>query len=684
MKPTTKVINNSFGFKKNAHICKNLKKSSVKIRPLCLGSLAAFFLPLLFHQSPLLAQDSLSTTATDSLKHLQELFIYGKKPSPFQPLVKVVASVSAPQITRMAVQNPQDLLRYLQGVDLRSRGPEGVQADLSLMGGSFDQSLVLLKGVNFTDPQTGHYSLNIPLSLLQIERVEVLHGPGAWSEGAIAYAGAINIQPKLPEQTALQAQFSAGAYGYLQAGGNLEYASKRLSGQIGGSYLRSDGYAHNTDFEIGNLYTNLRYRINKTQHLDFQAGAQDKAYGANSFYSLDYPDQYDRNRLILSSLSYHYESGRLQIQVGAYARRHWDRFELFRHGVARPDWYSAHNYHQSDVAGLGVQAAYRWKKIGTTILGADWRHEGILSTVLGHPIDKPKPAPFEEGIYYDLQKTRSTPAIFAKHMYQAAKWRLSAGAMGSRNSQFGTRIYGGLSAAYRLSPVIELYSWMHNTYRLPTFTDLYYQSPTQEGNSQLLPEEALALQVGSKYRNFQWQAEVAGFYRYGYRIIDWVRASESDQWQAQNLTNISSMGWDMNGSRQWERSWIQEMGLSYSYLWVRKDSQNQQSIYATDYLRHKAGAFVLHRLPLGLSARWDFHFQSRAGSYYDTKQQAELSYDPFLLCHLRLQWQGSGFRVYAEANNLFNTSYFDLGSLTQPGRWIKAGIQIDLKMPTRF
>ena len=656
----------------------NFKKSSVKNRSFLLGSLAAFFLFPLFHSAPLLAQDSLYTAPTDSLRRLQEIVIYGQKPSPFQPLVKVVAAVSAPEITRMAVQNPQDLLRYLQGVDLRSRGSEGVQADLSLMGGSFDQSLVLLNGVNFTDPQTGHYSLNIPLSLSQIERVEVLHGPGAWSEGAIAYAGAINIQPKLPEQTALQAQFSAGAYGYLQAGGNLEYASKCLSGQIGGSYLRSDGYAHNTDFEIGNLYTNLRYRINKTQHIDFQAGAQDKAYGANSFYSLDYPDQYDRNRLILSSLSYHYESGRLQIRAGVYARRHWDRFELFRHGVEAPDWYSAHNYHQSDVAGVGVQAAYRWEKAGTTILGTDWRHEGILSTVLGHPISQPKPAPFEEGIYYNLQKTRNTPALFAKHMYQAAKWRLSAGIMGSRNSQFGTRFYGGLSAAYRLSRVIELYSWVHNTYRLPTFTDLYYQSPTQEGNSQLLPEEALALQMGGKYKDFLWQAEVAGFYRYGYRIIDWVRASESDQWQAQNLTNTSSVGWDMSGNRKWEQAWVQELGLSYSYLWVKIDSQNQLSVYATDYLRHKAGAFVLHRLPLGLSARWDFHFQSRAGAYYDAAQQAEVSYDPFLLCHLRLQWQGPVFRVYAEAHNLFNTSYFDLGNLTQPGRWLKAGIQIHI------
>ena len=649
----------------------------MKTRSLCLSSLATLFFSFFIH-NPLLAQDALYTAPTDSLKRLQELVIYGQKPSPFQPLVKVVASISAPEITQMPVQNPQNLLRYLQGVDLRSRGSEGVQADLSLMGGSFDQSLVLINGVNFTDPQTGHYSLNLPLSLSQIGRIEVLHGPGAWSEGAIAYAGAINIQPKIPKSTALMAQLSGGAYGYLQAGANLEYASKRLSGQIGGSYLRSDGYAHNTDFEIGNLYTNLRYHLRFNQHIDFQAGAQDKAYGANSFYSLDYPDQYDRNRLILSSLSYLYESGRLQIRAGLYARRHWDRFELFRHGVESPDWYTGHNYHQSDVAGFGIQAAYRWKKIGTTLFGADWRHEGILSTVLGSPLSQSKPVPFENGIYYDHQKTRNTPAVFAKHMLLAGRWRLSAGLMGSRNSQFGTRFYGGLSAAYRLSPFWELYSWAHNTYRLPTFTDLYYQSPSQEGNSQLLPEEALALQIGSKYRNFRWQAEAAGFFRYGYRIIDWVRGSESDYWQAENLTNISSIGLDMNGSRRWEQAWIQEVGLVYSYLWVRKDSRDMLSIYATDYLRHKAGAFVLHHLPLGFSARWDFHFQSRAGSYYNAQQQAEIAYKPYLLCHLRLQWQARSYRLYVEASNLFNTFYYDLGSITQPGRWIKAGVQVDI------
>ena len=77
------------------------------------------------------------------------------------------------EIEQAAVNNLPDLLRYLQGTDLRTRGGEGVQSDLNILGGTFDQTMVMINGVNFTDPQTGHHSLNLPVEISQIERIEI-------------------------------------------------------------------------------------------------------------------------------------------------------------------------------------------------------------------------------------------------------------------------------------------------------------------------------------------------------------------------------------------------------------------------------------------------------------------------------------------------------------------------------
>lgn len=169
---------------------------------------------LVLKSQPVIAQSS-TKAVNDTLITLEELVINTERPTPFQPLVRVVAVIQQAEIERAAVSNLPDLLRYLQGTDLRTRGGEGVQSDLNILGGTFDQTMVMINGVNFTDPQTGHHSLNIPVEISQIERIEILHGPGAWSEGSVAYAGAINIITKNPAKRGMSLTLSGGSFGYF-------------------------------------------------------------------------------------------------------------------------------------------------------------------------------------------------------------------------------------------------------------------------------------------------------------------------------------------------------------------------------------------------------------------------------------------------------------------------------------
>ncbi|HID99484.1 MAG TPA: TonB-dependent receptor, partial [Thiotrichaceae bacterium] len=79
------------------------------------------------------------------------------------------------------------------GVDLRERGTFGVQGDLSIRGANFSQVLILINGIKVYDPQTAHHNLDIPVSLSDVERIEILNGHGSSIYGENAFGGVINI-----------------------------------------------------------------------------------------------------------------------------------------------------------------------------------------------------------------------------------------------------------------------------------------------------------------------------------------------------------------------------------------------------------------------------------------------------------------------------------------------------------
>ena len=87
---------------------------------------------------------------------LNELEIVAGRTKMYSNLGRIVSVIDKTEIEKIAVRDINDLLDYISGIDVRQRGMYGVQADVSIRGGSFDQILVLLNGVNITDPQTGH------------------------------------------------------------------------------------------------------------------------------------------------------------------------------------------------------------------------------------------------------------------------------------------------------------------------------------------------------------------------------------------------------------------------------------------------------------------------------------------------------------------------------------------------
>ena len=98
------------------------------------------------------------------------------------------------------------------GLDVQRRGAPGTQGDISIRGSSFQQSLVLLDGVRLNDPQTAHHNLDLPLTVYDIDRVDVLSGPYSSIYGPDAYAGAVNLVTERPDKDKVSARLGLGEF----------------------------------------------------------------------------------------------------------------------------------------------------------------------------------------------------------------------------------------------------------------------------------------------------------------------------------------------------------------------------------------------------------------------------------------------------------------------------------------
>lgn len=620
---------------------------------------------------------------TDSLKvsmeyNLDEVEVSAQRsPVTFSQVARIVSVIERNEIEAAPVQSLQELLEYALSVDVRQRGVHGVQADISVRGGSFDQTLILLNGINISDPQTGHHSLNLPVSFKNIQRIEILEGPAARIFGPNAFSGAINIITSSEGYSGVKLDIAGGQHKLadINVSGNIQ--SGNWSQFVAFNRISSDGYIDNTDFKIHNAFYQAKLD-SKPGTLDFQFGRTNKAFGANSFYTATYPNQFEETKTTFASLKF--KTGtKINLTPSVYWRRHQDRFELFRSEPA--SWYAGHNYHLTDVFGSNLNAWFS-SAFGKTAFGAEIRSENVWSNVLGKALASPIEVPGESGKFFTKTYSRTTISYFAEHSVYLKKLSISAGAMANRISDLGLgwNIYPGLDASYAISDNVKLYGSANSSLRMPTFTDLFYNGPTNIGNPDLKPEKSVTYEGGLKLTLKGFSGHAGVYHRRGKDLIDWIREKETEKWQTKNLTGINSTGIEISGDFFPEKIWnkpvfITKLGVNYSYSEVNKNNYNVFSYYVLDNLKQKLDIELNHKIWNKLKGSWRVSYQDRNGM----RTQAE-PYEPFWLVNTRIIWKTPSTEIYLMAANLLDTKYFDFGTIEQPGRWISVGISHQLRL----
>jgi len=223
-----------------------------------------------------------------------------------------------------------EILRYEGGIDIQTRGPMGIQSDVNMRGGSFEQMLVVLDGVPLRDPQTGHFLMDVPLVPQNIEKIEILKGGGASLYGANAMTGVIHIVTKKPEKMKVFTRVQGGDYGFWEGTAVLDGAKDAWSWSVTLDHKESDGYMEDTDFTVQTANARLRYEKDRNM-ADFFIGLLDKDFGAANFYSNLYPHEEEHTENLLGYVSGRYflnEDHFLTARL--YQRKQKDHFILDR------------------------------------------------------------------------------------------------------------------------------------------------------------------------------------------------------------------------------------------------------------------------------------------------------------------------------------------------------------------
>lgn len=564
-----------------------------------------------------------------------------------------VTIIDSNEIAQMGVSTIAEILNLNASTHSRARGPLGVQTDVEMNGATFSQILILVDGLRVNDPQTGHHNLNLPIRPQDLERIEINHSAGSGVHGPDAFGGIINLVTRHDVQKKISVSNHWGPTPQDNSDVSGVATSTRLShgwqGNWGNFNLsagreRSDGYRDTTELNSDHLNARFRLPIG-SGHLKLNAGIEKKAFGANDFYG-NYPSkEWTTAGLYSARFERKGNVGKPLVSSFIY-RRHKDRFVLWRHN---PSAYE--NSHLSEVVTLSTHVGSKLAG-GDIVVGGEINGERVDSSNLG------------------------------KHQQERLGF-FGEWAMPIKSLQFNIRSRMDISSVYgsEWAPGFQLSSnhdrWnifagVQRTFRAPSFNELYYQSPSNQGDPNLAAERAWAYNFGSLFKlSPKVRLKVNSYLRAEQNVIDWTKSVTDDggnipPWNAQNLGEMQSRGGSLETTYENRQSEV-KISITYSlHDKSRKLPNNIVSKYVFAQPRHQIDYRIL--LPLFSNLKAVGHYQ-----YREHSTENHYGVGSFILTrkidagHLQLK-----------INNLGNTQYEYVTGVPMPGRWFAIETTLNL------
>ena len=606
-------------------------------------------------------------------------------------------------IANIPVQTTSELLGYIEGVDLRQRGPNGVQADIQIQGGTFDQVLVLIDGVRLTDPQTGHHMLNLMVPPEAIERIEVIKGASARRYGINALSGVVNIVTIKSANPGIYATTYVGSGFDKDTTTQNTYNNKgvrlmaglqgnNVQGWVSAGYDQGNGYRHNTDFRTFRSSVKLSSIPSKESDIQlyFLGGIIHNAFGANGFYAAPADkNSFETVNTQLGSFGAIKKLKTGQIEAKINARYNNDHYVFVR---TNPALYQ--NFHNSTTFMPEITYSVSGE-FWQMALGVEARKEWMESSNLGNH-DRTF-----YGNYIDIA-TNPLPCV-----------KVNFGVYRLYSKETGQRLYPGADLLVALlhqkhmgRPKLNFFASWGTGQRLPTFTDLFYSGPSNVGNPRLLPESARTIEMGLRKTGQKIYVQAGVFRRTQQQMIDRIKDSITAPWQPVNLMgdNFLIEGFECRvvGNKNINyASPFEKLGL-LSIRWTLGATQLRQlsndvlmkgySQYAVNFLPKQYMASLNLQTKYGVQLTAQYRFMQRSAAGFDAGSgysmlDMRLAYEIKRKVHMApmtyltdetpapIKWPYQ-YSIWVNAQNLLNTQYKEIASVPLMPMWITFGITV--------
>ena len=606
------------------------------MKKLVLGFLTIIFSAVSWSQEP------------PSQEELGEVLLTGTRLMiPFEEDSRSITIISKEMIDASPAQSLPDLLQQVAGVDVRRRGAMGTQADLYIRGGSFDQTLLLIDGIKLDDAQTGHHTFNAALPLELIERIEIIKGPAARIYGQNAFTGAINIVTKSRFDAGVEVALSSGSFQQINAGATAYHSTESTSHMVHFSRNTSRGYRYNTDYDQSNYAFKSVFNQQGRQIWHLLGSFSERAFGANGFYaSPAATDQFEATQTSVLGLSTAVSMGQLTLKPRVYWRRNQDEYIYLRND---PTVYR--NLHATNKITAEVNGVFD-SRLGTTGFGLDLTQTFLSSNNLG-------------------QRARFATTLFVEHRMRFFNESVDVipGIAATNFSDFGTYAYPGLDLGWAPIEDWRIYANTGFTYRIPTYTYLFYSDPKTIGDADLSPEEAFSWEFGTRYQLGSLSFSGAWFQRDSKNLIDYVKPSPDDLWQAANVRGLVTQGWETE--IDWSFDVLgrgQKLHLSYTHI--------------TDDLEvptEELSRYVINSFKDRAVGTWTSNWTNKWQHTVVWKYGERASGDAFRVVDFAINYRRSSFEFKASIENLLGEEYSETNLIPMPKGAVFVGLRYHIK-----
>ena len=575
-----------------------------------------------------------------------------------------VVQITAEDIAKIPAATLDDVLRMVAGVEIQSRGGLGVQSDFTIRGSGFNGVLLLIDGVRFNDPQTGHFLSDFPIPLHEIAKIEVLQGAAAAFYGPDAVGGVIHVFTKtatLASEKGVMAGLGGGSYGYNQGDFNVQVLPKsgwkigaafniaRADGQtirdVNGTPVSRRGRPLKTDFDrVTATLASHKVTDNRTYFARF--GYDNRDFSAFHFYTNFASDSARENTTtawLQGGVSLKDEGGRV-INLSSVLKQHEDQY------VYNP--LTAANIHTSRLWQVDANFLQVGNKLQLTS-GISARWQGIESNNLGTHAD------VLGNVHAAL--TLLPSSAFSLTVGSGAHYHPTYGLYALPQAQFALNF---AKATFRAS--------VAQAVRTPDYTERYINRALvlprgrNYGNPDLKPETSLGFDAGLALRlHPTFLIQFGAFQRKTENVIDWSKNTAADTvWLARNILTVENLGAEVSLQTKIEKI---QLHINYNFLDAKLDNPNNYLFkYALNNAKHVASIRAIREI---------YGFQTMLQGFY--KKPLLNTAKDYVVFDVKatnpFDWDVVKGSFWLEVRNILNKSYADLFDAQMPKRGFYAG-----------